>query len=344
MVQKTTTFPRWQVVLAGIGWLAGVGLLSSNRAIAQAIPQSTPAEVAIPEADPTNPADFATPEPAPESIAIPESFVPKATLSTVSPDVAQSDTDYIAPDAVVFSERSTGCERTLAAGDSTPDGICAPEPAATPILEALPSASTEDYATVNSVNRSATIQMVPLPGLTASQRDYYRRKLSFTQVLRPINGMVFPLSIPAIISSAFGWRIHPISSDYRFHAGTDLAAPMGTPVLAAYAGQVAIANVLGGYGLTVALDHAKGTQQTLYAHLSEVFVKPGDTVKPGDVIGRVGSTGNSTGPHLHFELRQLTPDGWIAVDAGAQLEVTLAQLIKTLQQAEAKPKQIAKQR
>ena len=88
--------------------------------------------------------------------------------------------------------------------------------------------------------------------------------------------LIFPLSIPASISSLFGWRVHPVTGEQRFHSGTDLAAPLGTPVLAAYAGKVAIADFLGGYGLAVALDHNKGTQQTIYAHLSEIFVKPGE--------------------------------------------------------------------
>jgi len=106
---------------------------------------------------------------------------------------------------------------------------------------------------------------------------------------------------------------------------------MGTPVLAAYAGKVAIADFLGGYGLTVTIDHNKGTQETLYGHLSEIFVKPGEVVKQGAVIGRVGSTGNSTGPHLHFELRQQTADGWVTLDPGSQLEIAMADLVKSLQ-------------
>jgi murein DD-endopeptidase MepM/ murein hydrolase activator NlpD len=178
------------------------------------------------------------------------------------------------------------------------------------------------------------------PGTTPSIQDYYHR------TVRPIgrlgNGniqLIFPLSLPAAISSAFGWRIHPISGGQRFHSGTDLAAPLGTPVLAAYAGRVALADFFGGYGLAVALDHNKSTQQTLYAHLAEIFVKPGEWVKQGEVIGRVGSTGNSTGPHLHFEFRQFTPDGWVAMDAGQQLEYALAQLVKILQTTAQAPKQ-----
>jgi murein DD-endopeptidase MepM/ murein hydrolase activator NlpD len=168
--------------------------------------------------------------------------------------------------------------------------------------------------------------------------DYYKRTLR--PAARLGNGnirLIFPLAIPAPISSLFGWRTHPITGEQRFHSGTDLAAPLGTPVLAAYAGRVAIADFLGGYGLAVALEHNKATQQTLYAHLSEIFVKPGEWVKQGEAIGRVGSTGNSTGPHLHFEFRQLTPDGWVAMDAGQQLEYAMAQLVKAMQVATAKP-------
>jgi murein DD-endopeptidase MepM/ murein hydrolase activator NlpD len=172
-------------------------------------------------------------------------------------------------------------------------------------------------------------------GTTPSVKDFYRRTLRPPGRLGNGNiQLIFPLSIPAPITSLFGWRIHPISGNARFHSGTDLGAPMGTPVLAAYAGQVALADFLGGYGLAVALDHNRGTQQTLYGHLSEVFVKSGDWVKQGTVIGRVGSTGNSTGPHLHFEFRELTPDGWVALDAGTQLEYSLAQLIKFMDVSE----------
>ncbi|WP_414528925.1 peptidoglycan DD-metalloendopeptidase family protein [Nodularia chucula] len=145
-------------------------------------------------------------------------------------------------------------------------------------------------------------------------------------------GMIFPISIPARITSVFGWRTHPISGDRRFHAGTDLGAPMGTPVVAAAAGKVETANWMGGYGLTVIVNHPSA-EQTLYAHLSELYVQPGQKVEQGTVIGRVGSTGNSTGPHLHFEVRHLKPQGWVAVDSGVQLQVALNQLVQALQTA-----------
>ncbi|MBD1846483.1 M23 family metallopeptidase [Cyanobacteria bacterium FACHB-63] len=163
----------------------------------------------------------------------------------------------------------------------------------------------------------------------------------FNRTVRPIgrvgNGdlkLIFPLAIPSPITSIFGWRVHPISGDTRLHTGTDLGAPLGTPVLAALTGRVIMADFFGGYGLAVALEHNAGAQQTLYAHLSEIFVKPGDIVKQGAVVGRVGSTGNSTGPHLHFEVRQQTTDGWVALDAGASLETAMAELVKSMRVAQ----------
>ena len=138
-------------------------------------------------------------------------------------------------------------------------------------------------------------------------------------------GMIFPLAAAAPITSLFGWRVHPITGDRRFHAGTDLGAPTGTPILAAARGQVESANWLGGYGLAVTINHSSA-QQSLYGHMSEIFVQPGQWVEPGTIIGRVGSTGNSTGPHLHFEIRHLTQEGWVAVDPGVQLEGGISQL------------------
>ena len=147
--------------------------------------------------------------------------------------------------------------------------------------------------------------------------------------------LLFPLALPAQITSVFGWRNHPVSGNRAMHAGTDLGAPMGTPVLAAYAGEVATADWLGGYGLTVILRHLDGSQESRYAHLSEITVKPGEWVEQGAVIGRVGSTGVSTGPHLHFEWRHLTEQGWTAVDAGLHLELALDNLVQRMQMATA---------
>ncbi|MBV6627082.1 MAG: peptidoglycan DD-metalloendopeptidase family protein [Rivularia sp. (in: Bacteria)] len=158
-------------------------------------------------------------------------------------------------------------------------------------------------------------------------------KVSYQRTAYNPSGLVFPLSVPSAISSVFGWRQHPITGDRRFHSGIDIAAASGTPVLAAYSGQVEISDWVSGYGLTVVLNH-NSAQQTLYGHMSELFVRPGQWVEKGAIIGRVGSTGNSTGPHLHFETRQLTPNGWVATNPGAQLQYALNQFLQSLQTAQ----------
>ena len=104
------------------------------------------------------------------------------------------------------------------------------------------------------------------------------------------------------VSSSFGTRWHPLLGGYRFHAGIDLAAAMGTAIFATSSGTVATAGWCGGYGICVTLDHGNG-YFTLYGHLSRVDVAPGQRIGSGQELGLVGSTGNSTGPHLHYEVR-----------------------------------------
>lgn len=106
----------------------------------------------------------------------------------------------------------------------------------------------------------------------------------------------------AAVTSRFGPRTHPILGTVRTHTGIDLRGSTGTPVRAAGSGEVILAGPRGGYGNTVVIAHGGG-MATLSAHLSSVLVNPGQTVSPGQIVGLVGSTGFSTGPHLHFEVR-----------------------------------------
>ncbi len=112
-------------------------------------------------------------------------------------------------------------------------------------------------------------------------------------------GMEMPVS--GRVTSGFGQRFHPVLGYRRMHAGLDLAAPYGTPIVAAANGRVTSAGWRGGYGREVAIVHDGGVE-TLYGHLSRIAVSAGSYVRRGAVIGYVGSTGLSTGPHLHYEV------------------------------------------
>lgn len=123
------------------------------------------------------------------------------------------------------------------------------------------------------------------------------------------------------ITSEFGTRADPFTGEQKFHAGIDIGAAEGTPVGAAGAGEVSMAGWYGGYGNAVMIDHGNGLQ-SLYGHLSAIMVSVGDLVTQLQTIGLVGSTGNSTGPHLHFELRQdgtpIDPSALFGFDIGTR--------------------------
>jgi len=111
----------------------------------------------------------------------------------------------------------------------------------------------------------------------------------------------FLLPVKAPISSDYGMRKNPITGMRSFHGGIDLAAPVGTPILAPWNGRVVSVGSEAGYGNYVIVEHPEGFQ-TRYAHLSAASVRTGDSVTAGEVLGTVGSSGRSTGPHLHFEI------------------------------------------
>lgn len=115
-----------------------------------------------------------------------------------------------------------------------------------------------------------------------------------------VNSFLWPVS--GVVSSHYGYRVHPISGEYSMHNGLDIAADKGSDIFAAYDGTVSSAGYSNSYGYYVIISHNE-TIKTLYAHCSKLLVSEGDTVKKGDRIATVGSTGRSTGPHLHFEVR-----------------------------------------
>lgn len=146
----------------------------------------------------------------------------------------------------------------------------------------------------NSYNIQGSIfQYLPQERLTPTERAFF---LDAT--------LIMPLE-DSVLTSNYGMRQSPITGDMKFHKGIDLAAPIGTKVFACKSGIVANATIDREdkiYGKFIILDHENNTQ-SVYAHLSKVFVKTGETITRGTVIGEVGTTGASTGPHLHFEIR-----------------------------------------
>lgn len=125
-------------------------------------------------------------------------------------------------------------------------------------------------------------------------------------------GMIWPISGP--ITSEFGWRTHPIFGTARFHSGLDIGGDYGMPIYAAASGTVIYAGWISGYGNAVIIDHGGGVT-TLYGHNDSLNVSEGENVAQGQVIAMCGSTGNSTGPHCHFEVREngepVSPYGYL---------------------------------
>lgn len=162
------------------------------------------------------------------------------------------------------------------------------------ITDTLRTFRTSDsaLAVLESMDVKLTQDMQAFESLKNESISYVH-KLRHTPRGWPVSGLV---------TSGYGWRIHPIDNVMRFHDGIDIAVPVGTPVRATADGVVISAGTRSGYGLAVLIDHGYGIQ-TLYAHNSKLAVKPGAVVVRGQVIAYSGNTGVSTGPHLHYEVR-----------------------------------------
>lgn len=158
---------------------------------------------------------------------------------------------------------------------------------------------------------SAGGPMIPVEGIARLEQDVLRLEdtllmLSGAAAGQDLEAMAFPNRMPvadarAPISSQFGTRSDPFTGRLARHTGLDIPATHGTPILASGGGRVIVAGYKGAYGRTVVVDHGDGLA-TLYGHASKLLVRVGDVVLPQQPIALVGSTGRSTGPHLHFEV------------------------------------------
>jgi murein DD-endopeptidase MepM/ murein hydrolase activator NlpD len=177
-------------------------------------------------------------------------------------------------------------------------------------LQQLRARKVEIEARVVSLEKESDSIGILLAARQQDQPDYKPGAIAFRAPLKDFE-----------LGSGFGMRMHPILHYTRLHAGADLSAPSGTPILAAAKGTVILAEPRGGYGNCVVIGHGSGIA-TVYAHQSRLLVQAGDVVKAGDVIGAVGSTGLSTGPHLHFETRvkgvPVNPMNFIDLEAAAE--------------------------
>ncbi len=208
-------------------------------------------------------------------------------------------------------------------------------------LAALASERTQLANAAETQRRSISVEVVALEELSASQESELERFIRERQraeaarraaeaearrraaqlagrQLPPaaVDGgpgtFAWPASGP--ITDPFGMRMHPVTHQWLMHNGLDIGAPMGATITASAPGRVIYAGWEGGYGNTIIIDHGGGTS-TLYGHCSQLFVSEGQDVQRGQAIGAVGSTGVSTGPHLHFEIRI----GGVAVDPSSRL-------------------------
>ena len=168
-----------------------------------------------------------------------------------------------------------------------------------------PAPSAETVSQAETETQGMALAEDPYPEYEEESEEDCEFDLSKIRQLsgkkQSVNGMCMPIASQRV-TSVFGYRLSPITGRYAMHSGLDLGADMGEPIYAALSGRVVKSKYNVDYGNFITLDHGDGLV-TLYAHCSELLVEVGDEVKKGQVIARAGSTGWSTGPHLHFEVR-----------------------------------------
>lgn len=204
---------------------------------------------------------------------------------------------------IQLEERDNDIYRTIFEANPIPDSMRAKDLAIQKEMEMV--ASMTNYELENSIVhslRNLENRMVAQEKSYVEITGFIKNKeqlLACTPAIQPVSN-----SDLKRVASGFGYRIDPVYKTVKFHGGLDFAAPQGTPIYATANGAVKTAGNLGnGYGNHVVLNHGYG-YETLYGHMYKVKVKPGERIKRGEIIGWVGSTGKSTGPHCHYEVHK----------------------------------------
>jgi murein DD-endopeptidase MepM/ murein hydrolase activator NlpD len=177
---------------------------------------------------------------------------------------------------------------------------------------AVANSSSSSAASSSAADVTAPVREAQNESLSSGDPRFRQLFASWTSLDRADQGTTFEqptVSVPSRmpldgsrLTSSYGMRNHPVLGSRRRHNGVDLAAPTGTPVYATADGIVGRADWFSSYGLYISIEHG-AELETRYAHMSKLAVAAGDRVRKGDIIGYVGSTGRSTGPHLHYEVR-----------------------------------------
>ena len=280
--------PRGLLIACGFAFTIGIAAGGAAYGFA---PRSQAASVAVPLVEPTRIA-APTPRAAPPlTLAATSDSTPKRIMGIAGDDLNASLLAAGVPQSAVDDYlRALASRIDVARGISVVDRfdlVIAPRPSA--------SASEQPRLLYAGLDRVGASDLQLLRWTIERKPDWVDASGSGTQVA----GLSWP--VPARVSSGFGMRLHPLLGFMRMHRGIDLRAGWGAPIIAAADGRVAQAGWSGGYGKQVQLTHAGGIA-TSYSHMSRIAAAPGQMVRQGQVIGYVGSTGLSSGPHLHYEV------------------------------------------
>lgn len=222
---------------------------------------------------------------------------------TASKELVQEEKQSLQADKTEVEKQKATVTADIAESEDELDQMQDEEAAIEEAIRAEEKRRAEEAAKKNNSSSSSSSSSSSKPS-SSKPSSSSSSKPSTSGKLTTYKGLTMQFPAPSMTrkSSNFGYRIHPIKHTKRLHAGVDLAAPGGSPIVAAMSGRVILARAGSGYGNYIIVDHGNG-YATLYAHCSKLLVKKGQRVSRGQQIAKVGSTGASTGNHLHFEVR-----------------------------------------